>query len=247
MTPREVFQVEIRSRDLDRAIDFYGRLFDWRVQRTADDYALIDAGMVPILSIMETRDPGYPTGICNLVHVDDCEREARRAAELGGRICVHKWQVPGSGWFTGTLDPWGNELFFWQPDVPPRPRLRGSRKNPVVAIDIPTPDLAAAARYYGALVGWSFDGVTFRDDQALMEGGGVMRGISLVGGTFARRLGRTTDYIAVDDLEATGRQIAAAGGRVVVERIDVPGDCRLLVFDDPEGNRMGALQTLGAG
>jgi predicted enzyme related to lactoylglutathione lyase len=239
---RQIFQVEIRTRDLERTIAFYGGLFDWGFYRTGPDYALIDTGHLPVASIMKTADPAYPLGVCNLVLVEDCEKEARRAVELGGRIVVEKWPVPGSGWFTGTVDPWGNELFFWQPSTPARPTPSRARDDRIVLLEIPTPDVEAGIAYYRRLVGWSFDAVTFGGNYAFTPGCGLERGVALVGGPFAHRVRRPVDYVAVADLSAVEQRVRGGGGTVVIGPIEVPGDMTYLVFDDPEGNRMGALQ-----
>jgi uncharacterized protein len=237
----ELFQIEIRTRDLERAIAFYGTVFDWKIFRSAPEYALVDAGAMPVIGIFETKDPDFPLGVCNNVVVDDCQREADRAVELGGRICVRKWVVAGAGAYVGTLDPWGNELFFWEPFTSARPNLKGSKVNPIVLKEIATPDLPAAIEYYTKLAGWKFWSVVFSDNYAFAEGCGLQRGVGLVTATEARPAG-TTDFIAVTDLAETEAKVRAAGGRIIVEPTDHPGEGRVFVFEDPEGNRLGALQ-----
>ncbi len=46
-------------------------------------------------------------------------------------------------------------------------------------------------------------------------------------------------YIDVDDLEEYGEKIKRAGGKIVVERMDVPGVGQLSLFEDPEGRVLG--------
>jgi predicted enzyme related to lactoylglutathione lyase len=238
---RDVFQAEIRTRDLKRAMAFYAAVFDWKIFRSAHDYALIDSGAMPVIGIMETRNPKFPLGVVNNVLVEDCEKEGARAVELGGSICVRKWVIPNSGAYVGTQDPWGNELFFWEPYTEGRPHLKGSGTNPIVLAEIATADLPAAIAYYKGLVGWSFWSVVFGDQGALAEGCGLKRGVSLV----TPQAGRgTLDYAAVADLAETGAKVREAGGRVVVEARDLPGEGRFIVLEDLDGNRMGALQRL---
>src|SRR5262249_29790975 len=151
-------QAEIRTRDLKTAMAFYGAVFDWKIYPSAPDYALIDTGVMPVVGIMETKNPRFPLGVANNVLVEDCQKEGDRAVALGGSICVRKFVVPTSGAYVGTLDPWGNELFFWEPFTSGRPNLKGTRKTPIVLIDIATAALPAAIKYYSELVGWSFWG-----------------------------------------------------------------------------------------
>ena len=49
----------------------------------------------------------------------------------------------------------------------------------------------------------------------------------------------TSLYIAVDDLDAYGRKIVAAGGSLVVDNMEVPGMGRFSLFSDPDGRVMG--------
>jgi len=46
-------------------------------------------------------------------------------------------------------------------------------------------------------------------------------------------------YIAVDDLAAYRKKIAAAGGTICVEEQQVPGMGAFSLFTDPEGRMMG--------
>ena len=59
-TGREVFQVEIRARDLARSIRFYGAVFAWKIYQSAPGYALVDTGRLPVVGIL--HDPRLPLG-----------------------------------------------------------------------------------------------------------------------------------------------------------------------------------------
>jgi len=51
--------------------------------------------------------------------------------------------------------------------------------------------------------------------------------------------GNLAFYIDVDDLDAYARKIEAAGGRIVVGKMDVPGVGQLALFEDPDGRVLG--------
>ncbi|MGN6110937.1 MAG: VOC family protein [Kofleriaceae bacterium] len=237
-TSRDVFQVEIRTRNMAKAMAFYGSIFDWKIYPSAPDYALIDAGVMPVIALLQTTDTRFPLGVVNNVLVEDCQQTADLAVQLGGRICVGKTETP-AGAFVGTLDPWGNELFLWQPYTTGRPSLRGSGENPMVLLEIASTDLPGSIEYYSKLVGWSFWSVVFTDNYAMAEGCGLQRGVGLLAVPVG---GGTTNYVAVADLAETEAKVRAAGGRILVEPADFPGEGRFFIFEDPEGNRMGALE-----
>jgi predicted enzyme related to lactoylglutathione lyase len=51
--------------------------------------------------------------------------------------------------------------------------------------------------------------------------------------------GNMAFYIDVDDLDAYGRKVEEAGGKIVVDKIDVPGMGQFSLFEDPDGRVLG--------
>lgn len=51
--------------------------------------------------------------------------------------------------------------------------------------------------------------------------------------------GNLTFYIDVDDLATYREKIEAAGGKIVVSEMDVPGVGSLMLFEDPDGRILG--------
>ena len=239
---RDVFQSEIRTRDLRRAVPFYRAVFDWRVYPAAEDYALVDTGALPIVSILQTSSPLYPLGVATNLLVDDCEKAAAQAVALGGRISVPKSEVPSSGLFIGAVDPWGTELFFWQAYTDAKPKPQGSGQNPISYLEISAPNLAAATKYYAELTGWSFASVVFMSGLAMARGCGLKRGVGLIEG----RPGALT-YVEVRDLADTVARVQAAGGKLLAAPADFPGEGRYIIFEDLDGVRMGAIEGASAG
>ena len=48
--------------------------------------------------------------------------------------------------------------------------------------------------------------------------------------------------MAVEDIAATKATIEAAGGRIVMPQVYIEGVGKLIYFEDPEGNLVGAMQ-----
>jgi predicted enzyme related to lactoylglutathione lyase len=240
---RLITQVEIRTRDLKRAISFYKGVFDWDIHETAPGYAVIDTGVPPLASIWETPDPRFRLGVCNNVTVEDCRQDAERAVRLGGRISVPYLELPDSGRFTATQDPWGNEICLWEPLRRGRPNLGGSGRNPIVLYEIATPDLAAGIAYYSSLLGWTFGVGGFTFSYALTEGIGLQVGVGLVGGPDANRVRGTTNYVAVDNLGRCAERVKESGGAIVLGPGDLAGEGRYFIFEDLDRNRVGVLQV----
>jgi uncharacterized protein len=68
------------------------------------------------------------------------------------------------------------------------------------------------------------------------------------GGFFPKKPGwpaqHTAIVIAVDDIEASVRKVATAGGEVLGEPMAIPGVGRYVSFTDTEGNRVSMLQPV---
>jgi predicted enzyme related to lactoylglutathione lyase len=87
--------------DLDEALEFYGRVFDFTLRGRGRGMAFIDMGDQFIaLSAGRTQEPDSHRHI-GLV-VDDLEAVRRSLEEAGARV------LPGRG--LDFLDPWGNHF-----------------------------------------------------------------------------------------------------------------------------------------
>lgn len=234
----EVFQIEIRVRRLPAAAAFYRSVFEWGVYQSSANYALVDTGRMPVVGIL--HEPRLPLGVCPMVLVKDCDAAVKKAKELGGKIIITRSVVEGSGAFSGSLDPWGNEFFFWEPFLEGRPNLKHPPINPFVFLEISAPNLAKAKAYYSELMGWSFWDVTHTPNYAIAEGCGLKRGIGLMGGDAAAS--GTIHYVEVPNLDDAKVKIEANGGQVVVPPTAFLDAGRYIVFADPDGNRLGAVE-----
>lgn len=129
----------------------------------------------------------------------------------------------------------------------------------VVHFEIHADDCDRAERFYRDVFAWRverFEGAPV-DYRLLSTGGDDEPGID---GAITERRGPAPVSAAepavpvaafvctveVDDIAATEARIAAAGGRQVVDRHEIPGVGQLSYFTDTEGNMVGALQPVPA-
>lgn len=106
--------------------------------------------------------------------------------------------------------------------------------------DLSTPDLAGAQRFYGALLGWTFD----EGDPELGYYTTCRRDGQSVAGMAPKQPGMEMPtawsvYLKSSDLDASARQIAAGGGTVLVPPMEIPGNGRMLFGFDPTGAAFG--------
>ncbi len=112
-------------------------------------------------------------------------------------------------------------------------------------VDVGTSDADATRAFYGGLFGWSgvFDSRPEAGGYGLFE----LRGRSVAGFMHVPdgQPPSWSTYIACDEVDATVEKVVAAGGRVVVEPVDVLDAGRLSFAADPTGAVFGVWQAAG--
>jgi predicted enzyme related to lactoylglutathione lyase len=111
-------------------------------------------------------------------------------------------------------------------------------------VDLGTPDMEAAAAFYGGLFGWSVE----EGENAEQTGGyrqATLRGKPVAGMMPLMQEGQPpvwTTYLSVEDADATAAKVREAGGQVFAEPMDVLDLGRMAVFADPGGAVFGIWQ-----
>jgi predicted enzyme related to lactoylglutathione lyase len=118
---------ELDTRDVDGAERFYRAVFEWELERIEAGGALIygslklDGRLVAgLLPMGDQFPPQVPAHWIPYFGVDDLERAATRAGELGGRALTKPVQVP-QGRFVVLADPHGAGFAVWQGSYDPPP------------------------------------------------------------------------------------------------------------------------------
>lgn len=126
--------------------------------------------------------------------------------------------------------------------------------NPVVHFEMPYDNRGRMAGFYERAFGWQIQmlGAEMGDyvlatTTETAAGRPVTPG-TINGGFFPRNPDWPAQHpsvvIAVDDIDAAARQVAAAGGEVLGAPVAIPGVGQYLSFIDTEGNRVSLLQPL---
>ena len=108
----------------------------------------------------------------------------------------------------------------------------------VVLVQLVTPDLTVAKRFYGGLFGWSFRDLKLGGEdyaEALLDGqlvAGLMHKAVAAG---ERRQSSWLTFLAVRDVDATKQLAVANGAKVLLEPHTIPNRGREAVFSDPQG------------
>jgi predicted enzyme related to lactoylglutathione lyase len=104
---------------------------------------------------------------------------------------------------------------------------------PIVFFDIAGPDAERLKSFYANVFGWAIDAMQAIDGKST---GGLP-------GTLRQDPAEKILYLGTQDIDATLKDIVAAGGSVDMPRTVIPGVVTLALFKDPAGNRMGLVET----
>jgi uncharacterized protein len=128
------------------------------------------------------------------------------------------------------------------------------KMDPVVHFEMPYEDAKRVSSFYSKAFGWQMSpqGEKFGDyilatttevdpKTVRPKNPGAVNG-----GLFPKKTDWPTQYppvvIAVDDIKAAMKKVAAAGGKVLGEPVEIPGTGMYVSFTDTEGNRASMLQ-----
>jgi len=110
----------------------------------------------------------------------------------------------------------------------------------IVHFDIPSDDVVRAKNFYSALFGWKFE--SFPDMQYNLITTTNLDGTPGVGGGMGKRMEpsqRMLNYFGVPSIDAAMKQVTRLGGKLLTEKMAVPGMGFLATCMDTEGNQFG--------
>ena len=116
--------------------------------------------------------------------------------------------------------------------------------NPVVHWEMWSEDPGRASEFYSRAFGWAIREIP-EMSYHLAESGGES---GIGGGIMKPQEGpwpaKMTMYIDVEDLAAARKNVVEAGGKIIVEEVDMPGVGAFSLFEDPDGRVMGLWKQL---
>ena len=110
-----VVHFEIGCRNSPKTMEFYSKLFDWKIEQHGPA-AMIgtgsQAGIQGHISSLGHEPHNYVT---IYVEVPDVQSYLDKAGQLGGKTLVPPTDVPGMGQFAWMADIDGNVIGLWKP------------------------------------------------------------------------------------------------------------------------------------
>ncbi|WP_320779660.1 VOC family protein [Streptomyces sp. CRN 30] len=240
--------IEVATPDTDEAAAFYGGVLGWRLRPAPDgEYAFFELDGETVAGCARTAPEQGPPSWTVYLRTPDAEATAEAAARARGRVLVPPTRVGEQGVAAVLADRTGAAYGVWQPGR--REGLdRAGGTGALCWAELYTPDVAAAAAHYDAVLGLETSAVSFPDGTYTALGpagadeGAVFGGVVPLADDPLETEPHWLPYIAVADPDAVVAAVRGLGGAVRLPATDVEGVGRVARLADPYGARFAVLR-----
>lgn len=241
--------VDLTTPDQPAAKAFYAGLFGW----TYDDnpmpetdavysMAMLDGKAVAAISPQQQEmiDAGAPPLWNTYITVDDLEAAVGRVEAAGGTVMAPPFDVMEAGRMAVLVDSAGAFFLLWSP----KDHIGAERVNEPGCLawnELMTPDVDAAAAFYGAVFGWGTQ--TFEGQEGYTVFTRASDGEGIAGAMNPPMEGIPPNwgvYFAVEDCDATVSAASQAGGSVLNGPMDIAVG-RIATITDPQGGMFNVI------
>jgi len=235
---------ELMTTDVAASLRFYSEAFGWKTDtmKMPDgmDYTVVKVGDTGVGGIMKHPAPNVPAHWSSSVSVDDVDAVASRVTAAGGKVIVPPMDAGGMGRYAGFQDPQGAVINVWRGNdgdgaAPERPGV-----GMFCWEQLNTTEPVKALEFYGKVLGWTNKPFGSGDMKVLESGAAQVASVMQnPPGVPAHWLA----YVVVDKLTSAYDRVQKQGGKVMVERIDVPNVGAIGVIQDNVGAVLGVFEA----
>jgi predicted enzyme related to lactoylglutathione lyase len=111
--PNPIGHFEFLVNDVDRAKEFYGKVFDWTYE-DVPGYTMIDAGVDPRGGMMKKPDQAPHPSLNVYFVVKDVDDTLEKVQAAGGCVILGKTEIE-VGWWAMFMDPDNIPVGIFQP------------------------------------------------------------------------------------------------------------------------------------
>jgi predicted enzyme related to lactoylglutathione lyase len=193
---------------------------------------------------------GVPPHWMVYVLVTNADKATARAKQLGATVHSGPFDVMDAGRMSVVQDPAGAMFCIWQPKKSKGVGLRGDHGT-AVWVDLSTPDQARSGKFYGDLFGWNMTEGKSMNPARPGDYYHIVNGSEFIGGIqpSTHRDPNTPPfwltYFGVADADATIKQVASLGGKVIMPAMAMGDVRKFAVLADPQGAVFAIVQELG--
>lgn len=232
---------ELMTNDLERALNFYTGVFGWTTAPWGDTYTLLRAGERGVAGAMKWPEPGMPDLWQGYVQVPDARAQGATIEAQGGKVVWGPNDMPEVGVLASAVDNQGAAIAYMTPHTEDGPAPNPPPVGDFCWSELNAADQAAAEAFYAAAFGWTWKPDPMGD---MKDYKSAFVGDFALGGLAQAPAGAPSAwlfYVVVADLAAANAKAVSLGGRLLVERVDLPFGS-MSVLADPSGTPIGAFE-----
>jgi hypothetical protein len=232
--------IDLYTSDPNQSRAFYQQLFGWTAEDPGQEYGgyfNFTKDGIRVAGGMANTGEGAPDGWNVYLAVENAKATVDAAVEHGGQVAVPAMEVMALGSMAVVIDAGGAATGIWQPGEHQGFGILGEPGTPGW-FELHTRAYDASVRFYRDVFHW--DTHTMSDTPefrytTLGEGDGALAGLMDASGFLPEGTSsKWYVYFAVEDADATLRQVVELGGTVVAPAEDTPHG-RLAEATDPTG------------
>lgn len=241
--------VELATTDQNAAKKFYMSLFGWEVDDMpmgpSDFYSMFklqgrDVGAAYALT---PEMKGVPPHWMVYIAVENADASARRAGELGGKVCKPPFDVFEAGRMAVLQDPTGAMFCIWQANKNTGIGIAGVDGSMCWA-DLNTPDREKAGKFYSGLFGWE---IMKEDEEPAHAYYHIKNGEEFIGGMpppmpMAKVPPHWLIYLLTHDCDKYAAKAKQLGAKFLMEPMTMEDVGRFGVLADPQGAAFAIFQ-----
>jgi len=243
--------IELATTDQKAAKDFYKKLFGWDVEDSPmgpDAYYSIfklegrDAAAAYTLHNEQQGMPPY-WGI--YMAVESADAAAKKAEQLGGKVCAPPFDVMEHGRMSVLQDPTGTTFCVWQAKKHTGLGIAAEERAFCWA-DLSTPDPAKASKFYEGLFGWKIT-ASEHDKSGYLH---IQNGDDFIGGVQPSSMRNPNApphwlaYFQTANCDATAAKAKQLGAKFFLEPVTMENVGRMAVLADPQGAVFSIFQPM---
>ena len=240
------FWYELMTTDIDAAEEFYADVVAWTAEPFETPtgmprYTVVKAGERGVGGLMdlpqEVAAAGMAPAWIGYIHTRGIDAATRALKEAGGSVHREPADIPGVGRFAVVADPQGALFMLLQPDGPDQQPAPMTTPGHVGWAELYAADRESAVDFYTSQFGWTrhheFDMGEMGVYQIFAVGGEPTGGIMDKPPQVPQPAWQF--YFNVEAIEAAAARVAAAGGKVLMDPMEVPGGSWVVQCQDPQG------------
>jgi predicted enzyme related to lactoylglutathione lyase len=236
------------AKDPAKARAFYTELMAWKIDEMdmgpMGKYAMLkrgDAGIGGIVPL--TGAPAeVPSHWISYISVDDVDATCKKAKELGGKVCVEAFDIPGVGRTAVLEDPTGAVFSPFksadgEPPITERPAV-----GEFCWFEVMTTDVAKTKNFYAGLFGWTYEKAPFPGPEMWIASRDGKQTCAVMAKPAEAPVCAWMNYLLVEDLDQSSKRAEQLGGKKLMGPIEVPTIGKFNVFADNNGGVISLFQ-----